>query len=151
MRAIAWRNNKDLLAGLMFVAIGVAAMIIGRDYRLGSPQLMGPGYFPRILSWVLIGFGIAIAVRGLRRPEAIQAAWSPRALFVLTLSVVLFGVLILYAGFVPALVVLIFGSASASKSFKAIEVLLLTLLLTALSIAVFIWGLGLPYPLIKGV
>jgi hypothetical protein len=28
--------------------------------------------------------------------------------------------------------------------------LLLTVVLTGLSVAVFIWGLGLPYPLIKG-
>jgi hypothetical protein len=27
---------------------------------------------------------------------------------------------------------------------------LLTVVLTGLSVAVFVWGLGLPYPLIKG-
>jgi hypothetical protein len=55
-----------------------------------------------------------------------------------------------YAGFIPALAALIFGSASAGREFKFIEVLLLTLVLTGISVAVFIWGLGLPYPLIKG-
>jgi hypothetical protein len=30
------------------------------------------------------------------------------------------------------------------------EVLVLTLFLGVLSVAMFIWGLGLPYPLIKG-
>jgi hypothetical protein len=46
--------------------------------------------------------------------------------------------------------VLTFGSAAASKEFRWGEVLLLTAFLTALSLAVFIWGLGLPYPLFKG-
>jgi hypothetical protein len=55
-----------------------------------------------------------------------------------------------HAGFIPALVVLIFGSASAGREVKFVEVLLLTVILTGLSVAVFIWGLGLPYPLIKG-
>ena len=31
-----------------------------------------------------------------------------------------------------------------------VEVLLLTLALTGLSVGIFIWGLGLPYPLVKG-
>jgi predicted PurR-regulated permease PerM len=45
---------------------------------------------------------------------------------------------------------LVFGSASAGREFKFIEALLLTVILTGLSVAIFIWGLGLPYPLIKG-
>jgi len=48
------------------------------------------------------------------------------------------------------LTTLIFGSAAAGREFKFFEVSVLTVLLTALSVAVFIWGLGLPYPLIKG-
>ena len=66
----------------------------------------------------------------------------------LPLAFVLFGVLMTYAGFVPALLVLIFGSALASPQFKLVEVVLLSVLLTALSVALFVWGLGLPYPLI---
>jgi len=150
LQKIAWRNNKDLWAGLMFLAIGLAAMALGRNYRMGSAVLVGPGYFPRLLCWVLIGFGIAIALRGLRRPEAINATWSARAVVLLTVSTVLFGVLIQSAGFVPAQAVLIFGSALAGKKFKPVEAMLLTLVLTALSVAVFIWGLGLPYPLVRG-
>ena len=55
------------------------------------------------------------------------------------------------AGFVPALAALVFISAASGKEFRLVEVLLLTLFLGTLSVAMFIWGLGLPYPLIKGV
>ena len=55
-----------------------------------------------------------------------------------------------WVGFVPALVVLVFVSAASGREFKFVEVLLLTALLTVASGALFIWGLGLPYPLIKG-
>ena len=54
------------------------------------------------------------------------------------------------AGFVPAMLVLIFGSATASTEFRFVEVLLFSVVLTALSVAVFVWALGLPYPLIAG-
>ena len=87
---------------------------------------------------------------GLRRGEKITVHCSTRALIVLPFSLVAFGVLMTHAGFIPALAVLIFGSASAGREFKFVEVLLLTVILTGLSVAIFIWGLGLPYPLIKG-
>jgi hypothetical protein len=41
-------------------------------------------------------------------------------------------------------------SAYAGKEFKFLEVLLLAVGLTIASWALFIWGLGLPYPLIVG-
>ena len=63
--------------------------------------------------------------------------------------IILFGFLMEHAGFIPALVVLGFGSAAAGREFKFVEVLLLTALLTVLSVALFIWGLSLPYPLIN--
>ena len=46
------------------------------------------------------------------------------------------------------MIVLIFGSATAAAEFKFIEALLFSLALTALSVVIFVWGLGLPYPLI---
>jgi hypothetical protein len=36
----------------------------------------------------------------------------------------------------------------ATTEFRFVEVFLFSVFLTALSVAVFIWGLGLPYPLI---
>jgi hypothetical protein len=54
------------------------------------------------------------------------------------------------AGFVPALVVLIFGSAAASTEFRLVEVALLTVVLTVFSVVLFVWALGLPYPLLAG-
>ena len=53
-------------------------------------------------------------------------------------------------GAVLALAVLAFGSAAAGNEFKWGEALLMTAFMTVLSVAVFIWGLGLPYSLIKG-
>jgi putative tricarboxylic transport membrane protein len=105
---------------------------------------MGPGYFPSVLGGVLALFGIVLMVRGLRSSEKITGSWSLRALIVLPLSFVLFGFLMDHAGFVPALAVLIFGSASGGSEFKFLEIALLTVVLTLLSVAIFIWGLGLP-------
>jgi len=147
---IALRNNKDFWAGIMLIAFGAASILTARGYPFGSTTRMGPGYFPSMLGAILVLFGIYVTIVGLRRGEKITVHCSTRSLIVLSLSLVAFGVLMAYAGFIPALAVLIFGSALAGREFKYFEVLLLTLILTMLSVAVFIWGLGLPYPLIKG-
>ena len=143
-------NNKDFWAGVTFFITGAVAMAIAWNYRFGSTLRMGPGYFPVVLSGIMIIFGLIIMLKGLRRSEKIKGSWSIRALILLPLSLVLFGILMRHAGFLPALVVLIFGSAAAGKEFKFLEVLPLTGLLVLLSWVVFVWGMGLPYPLIRG-
>ena len=147
---MAFLHKKDFWAGMMLAGIGAAAMFIARDYRFGSALRMGPGFFPAILGGILIAFGVCIMAVGLRSGEKIEGRLSLRALIMLPLSLVLFGLLMEKAGFLPALAVLVFGSAASGREFRFVEVLLLTALLTAASAALFIWGLGLPYPLIKG-
>jgi nicotinamide riboside transporter PnuC len=143
------RNNKDFWAGMMFFLIGAGAILMARHYPFGNTLRMGPGYFPLILSVILVVFGLFVMLRGLRKNEKIQGNWSIRALIVLPFSMALFGILMDLAGFVPALIILPFVSAASSKEFKFKEVLLLTIFLGVLSVAIFIWGLKLPYPLIN--
>jgi hypothetical protein len=144
---LEFRSNKDFWAGIMFAATGAGVIFVARHYPFGTTLRMGPGYFPIVLSGILIVFGIYVMFRGLRRYEKIQGNWSLRALVILPLSIIVFGVLMDLAGFIPALVALVFVSAASGKEFKFLEVLLLSVFLIVLSVALFIWGLGLPYPL----
>jgi hypothetical protein len=150
-------DNKDFWAGVMLIVTGAAAIYIARNYSFGTSLRMGPGYFPTVLGGMLILFGFYLVGSGLGSGgEKLVSSWSLRALIILPLSLVLFGVLIdppaiirayTPGGFVPAMMVLIFGSATATTEFNFVEVLLFSIFLTVLSVAVFIWGLGLPYPL----
>lgn len=143
-------SNRDFLAGLMFISIGAVAMFMSRDYPMGSALRMGPGYFPMVLGGIMVGFGILVMIQGLKSQEKVQGNWSLRALFILPLATVIFGVLMEETGFIPALVVLIFISAAAGDQFKWLEVLAMAIALTAACVGLFIYGLGLPYPLLKG-
>ena len=147
---LEFRRNQDFWAGLMFLGIGAVAIFVARNYPLGRLLRMGAGYFPILLGGILILFGAYIMVKGMRKGEKVQGNWSIRAGILLPIMIVLFGVLMERAGFIPALAALAFGSAAAGKEFRWGEVLLLTAFLTVLSLAVFVWGLGLPFPLIKG-
>jgi len=145
-----WRSNRDFFAGLMYIVTGAVAIWIARDYPFGSALRMGPGYFPIVLSGIMIVFGIYVMAQGFRNNEKIQGNWSIRALIVLPVSTVIFGYLMEETGFIPAMVALIPISAAAGREFKWGEIVLLTIGLTIACAAGFIYGLGLPYPLIKG-
>jgi len=144
------RNNRDLIAGLLFVVLGGLAIILARDYPLGTTMRMGPGYFPTVLGGILLLFGAYVLARGIRSGEKVKGEWGWRPLAWITLSIVLFGYLLDRAGLVPATVVTLFVAAAAGREFRFKEVLVLAIVMTAFSVAVFSWGLKLPYPLIGG-
>jgi Tripartite tricarboxylate transporter TctB family len=139
---------KDFWAGVVLIAIGATAAVLAREYPLGTIVRMGPGYFPTALGALLVLFGMYLLVKGLRSAEKIEAGWSPRALIVLPLSLALFGFLMDRAGLVPALAALVVGSAAAGREFRPVEVILLAGFLIVFSVAVFVWFLGLPYPVL---
>ena len=56
---------KDLLAGLVFIAFGLAFAIAASRYQLGTAFRMGPGYFPVVLGGCLVLLGVLIVVEGI--------------------------------------------------------------------------------------
>ena len=144
------QENKDFLSGLHFIGIGSLGIFLAQDYPMGTALRMGPGYFPIVLSGIIILMGIYCLVQGLLKPERMPHNWSLRALIILPIAMVLFGILMEHAGFIPALIVLVFISSAAGSEFKFWEVAVMAVLLTIGSWALFIWGLGLPYPLLVG-
>lgn len=139
------RHPKDFAAGLMFIAFGVAAIAIGAGYPLGVAARMGPGYFPRILGILLIIFGIVLALRALRINGARITLESPRPLLIVLGSVVLFGLTVESLGLVISTILLIVTSSAASTEFRWKEALVSSMVLAALSVAGFVWGLGLQF------
>jgi hypothetical protein len=143
-------DNKDFLSGLQFVGVGGLGWWMALDYPFGSALRMGPGYFPTVLSVIMVAAGIWFLIKGLRSADMVGGNWSLRALIVLPLSTILFGWLMEESGFVAAMIALCYVSAASGREFKWLEVTLLTIGLTVTCAAGFIYGLGLPYPMIKG-
>ena len=59
------RSPQDLGAGVMFVLIGLAGYWFGRDLAFGSASRMGPGYFPMLLSGLIMAIRLVVGSRGL--------------------------------------------------------------------------------------
>ena len=141
-------KNKDFWSGLMLLVVGLVAWYIARGYPMGTVLRMGSGYFPTVLSLILAAFGVALMLRAVKTTDSIEGGWSLRALVILPIAFALFGFLLDRAGFVPAMLVLVVGSAMAGSEFSLAEVLGLATFMTAMCVAIFIYGLGLPYQMI---
>lgn len=144
-------NNKDFLAGVLMLVIGGIGFYMALDYPFGSTQRMGPGYFPRVLATILMLFGLYVLVRGIKVGEKVKGVWGWKALLFISLSLVIFGWTMDRFGMVPALILMFFVSAYAGHEFRWKEVLYLNLVMVPFAVGVFVYGLGLPYPLIVGV
>ena len=141
-------NNTDFWAGVMFIIFGAAAVFMSRDYPMGSAMRMGPGYFPHYLGVLMILFGLGIGAKGLLKGSNPIGPWAFKPIIVLSLGVVVFGLLIERIGFVPSLVALIVLSTFAGREgIRWIEMTLVTVVLVLGAVAVFIYGIGLPYQL----
>jgi hypothetical protein len=144
------RNNRDFLAGLLFMLIGTLAVVVARDYPIGTAMRMGSGYFPAVLGGILIVLGAWVLFRGIRSGEKVKGEWGWKPLALVALSIVLFGFLMARLGLIPALVAVIFVSAAGGREFRLKEVLVLTALMSVFAAVVLVYVLKMPYPLIAG-
>jgi hypothetical protein len=141
------RNPKDLLAGLMFMAFGVAALVISQSYTLGTAARMGPGYFPRLLGILLVGLGAVQVLLSFRANSAAERPeWHWRPLFIVLVGVGTFIVVAPAMGVMVAGLVLVFISSWASSEFRFREALISGVVQGIAAVVVFVYGLGLPLP-----
>ena len=141
------KNQENFWAGLMFIAFGLFAVWVSRAYPMGTAMRMGPGYFPTYIGAILAILGTIITLTSFRvEGEKIKPfAW--RGMIMLGLGVATFGWAIDRIGFVVALFATILFSALAGKEFKPLEVLIMSGILIIGSVALFIYGLELTFPL----
>jgi hypothetical protein len=104
---------------------------------------MGPGYFPTVLSSLLMLFGVIAIVRSFIVPGEPIGTFAWKAALLVLLATLLFGFLIIRGGLIAALLALVLVSASASDKFKFDwKATLGLVLLVAFCSLVFVKGLG---------
>ena len=139
--------NRDLLAGLMFAAFGIAGLWIASEYPRGTALRMGPGYMPVMLCWGLVLLGGAIAIRGALKSGAKLTGWQLRPFVFVLIAVLAFALLIEPAGLAIATLAIVFIGAAGGREFRPVEAIALALGLAAGAVALFAYGLRLSIPL----
>ena len=141
------KSQEDFWSGMMFVGFGILAVVVARNYPMGSALRMGPGYFPTYLGAIMIVLGALMAGLAFRVEGEGTGPWGWRPLLWLSVAFAAFGLLIEPAGFVLALMALIVSSSLAGRDTRLLELVILIVVLITGSVALFIYGLELPYRL----
>jgi putative tricarboxylic transport membrane protein len=141
-------RRKDVLAGLLFIAVAAIGLWASRNYAIGTTTRMGTGYVPRLLCWILLALGALVLVQGRRGAGGELTAGPPvrRALIFAPLSLLVFALLIGPFGVVAATVALVIVGALASPESRPLEVVAAAIFLVLLTLVIFVWGVGLPIP-----
>jgi hypothetical protein len=144
------RAVTDLLAGLIFVAFGLAFAITSLRYELGTPLRMGPGYFPLVLGGILVVLGLLIVGKGVIASASDEGRLGSvpwRALLLIVLAVLFFGLTVRGLGVVPATAVSALLTALASNRTGILAAVAIAAGLTVLCVLVFLLALQLRLPM----
>lgn len=148
MRSRRLRDSQDFWSGVLFVAFGLGALALSLGYPLGSAGRMGPGYFPSLLGTALVALGGIICLKAAKAEGNRLIPISSWPLVSVILAIAAFGLSMTFLGLVPAILVLIGIAALAGQDFRPLETAISAVVLTLFSVALFVWGLGLPFRLL---
>ena len=142
------QDKREFLSGLMLVGFGLGALLIARNYKIGTAFRMGPGYFPVVLAILLIVIGIIVAALALKSSKVTlpKLAWRP--VLIVTVAIMLFGLIINGAGLLLATFVMVVASRFARPGYPWFETAILSVALSVLCAAVFYFGLRIQMPLL---
>lgn len=141
------KNPTNVLCGLLFLGLGAIFAVQASGLQFGTPERMGPGFFPLVLSGVLGLFGVLLVGIGLRVPGGLRGAFAGRGFLMLLLAVVGFAAAMRPLGFLPAVALSVVLAFLGSQRFSWRAAVPLAAGFTLFSWLVFITGLGLPIPL----
>jgi hypothetical protein len=142
------RSPRDFFAGVIFLLFGLCAVLMGRDYPMGTARQMGAGYFPVVLGALLVLFGSVISVRSLMVAGEKLEDIGLRPLLLVLLAIGAFAASVDSMGIVAATILMTVIGAAASPESRWREGVILTLALLGLSVGAFTYGLGLPFKLL---
>lgn len=139
--------SKDVASGGLFVLLGLTVIALSGDLDFGGVARPGNGFFPLILSILLVMTGLVMIITSLRcELKAVgYIAWRP--LFFIASSVIVFSISIERVGLMPSVFVAVIVASFAQRSFGWASRILLAIGLSLISAILFGVLLQLPVPL----
>lgn len=141
-------DMANSLCGAIFIGTGAFFAVQANTLGVGSALQMGSGFFPMLLSIVLIVIGISLLARAVLIEGAPIGDFAVRGMLLILPAPIVFGLTINTLGFMPALFLTCFVACFASVRMTVALALLVSVVVTAFSIFVFSYALNLPYPLL---
>lgn len=152
------RDGSHIPLGIFCIAAGAAALWIAQDYDTGTFISMGPGFFPKAVSGILILMGVIVLLlrgRDLQPVEndAPESSITSRLRIIgcVTASIVVFAAALMPLGlpFATFLMVAIAGLGHSGS--RSLTILMTAAVLAIFATALFAFLLGLQIPVLPEV
>jgi hypothetical protein len=145
-------DRAGVLAGALFIAIGLLSLVLSYGWRVGTAAQMGPGYFPLVLGGILILLGISIAGRAyLASGHVDLPSMDLKAALPVVCPIIIFAAAVSTAGLLVSIVGLVVLTRLAERTTRFVETLALAAFLAVLVAVVFVLGLGVRVPLLPAI
>ncbi|BBK42093.1 hypothetical protein STVA_21130 [Allostella vacuolata] len=146
MTLLRVRDPQRLLFAGFLLALGCCGLWFGWKLPTGTAVRMGAGYLPKVLSGILIAFGVGLAAASLAIDGPRLERWAWRGLAIVLASLCLFGLLVETAGLLVTTVVVILAATAAAPDRRWGEAAVFAIVMAAFCTLVFRLFLGLPIP-----
>ena len=149
------RLHKDHVGGALLLAVGVAVVLAGVGYGVGTLRQMGSGFFPVVLGVLMALTGVALLATARRAPAEAPTETAHlagplvqwRGWLCIVGAMLAFVVLGEHGGLVPASFASVFIAAMGDRNNTWRSAVALAALMTVLGVVVFHFGLHLLLPL----
>lgn len=140
--------NLRFAVSAALALLGLVGIIVGLDYDLGSARRMGPGFFPVVLSALLMLLALVECAACVLNPVAADPV-DLRPMLAVLGSVVGFCVGMAFFGLIPAFFLTIWLATLSERGYGFAPAMILAAVMCVVAWALFDQLLGMPIPLLR--
>lgn len=140
------KSPQDLAAGLFLIALAGLGFAGTLDLPLGRLAVMGPGMVPKVVSTLILAFGLALIASGFAVEGERLGSWPWRGTAFVLGAAVIFALTIRPLGLIVAGPLVVVFASCADRSTRPLEIIVFAVLITGFCILLFHYLLRLPIP-----
>jgi hypothetical protein len=142
------QKSRGDIPGIAFggflILLAIVALTETRNLTIGTAADMGPGYVPRALALIIMTFGLVIAGRGVFTKHRSLPAIKLRPILSVLVSLAVFALLLTRGGLALATLATMACSTLSTTDYQWRESVIFAVIITAFTVLLFVYGLGLP-------
>jgi Tripartite tricarboxylate transporter TctB family len=102
--------RRDHLAGGVFVAAGLVVFAVSGDLPVGSMAMPGAGMMPKLVTSLMLAFGVIVLLRAGESPPLAEVSWADLSHAVRVIAVTAAGIALYeWLGFLATMSLLLFS------------------------------------------
>ncbi|HEY8049649.1 MAG TPA: tripartite tricarboxylate transporter TctB family protein [Ramlibacter sp.] len=138
-------NDRNLMRGLVLVAISLAFGLSSLKYPIGDFSRAGPGLFPLMVSVLLLLVGLSTVIRS-RFIDKVPLGFSMKNIIIILVALCSFSLVSHFVNMIAGIVALVFVASLAASSWSWVRNVKISIGLILVAF-VFLKFLGVQLPL----